>query len=88
MQPKATTVGTVAVLCRIASAAASSCTPSTTAMSQAAQLSWKLCNSPRPCYAAEECFQCKYQALVCAALRQGSSMPDMCMTLVQRTVQG
>ena len=63
-QPKATTVGTVAVPCRIASAAASSCTPSTTAMSQAAQLSWKLCSSPRPCYAAEECFQCKDQALV------------------------
>ena len=87
-QPKATTVGTTAVPFRIASAAASSCTPSTTAMSQAAQLSWKLCSSPRPCSAAERCFQCERHALVCAALRQGSSMRGMCMTAVQRALQG
>lgn len=57
VQPKATSVGTAAVPCRITSAAASSCTPSTTVMSHAAQLSWKLCSSPRPWAAAEDCLR-------------------------------
>ena len=57
-QPKVTKVGTAAAACRTCSAAISSCTPSASTMSAAAQLSWKLCSSPFPCRAPATDLSC------------------------------